>query len=222
MQNLPDDQRSIQWLLRAASAPAPDPGPDCLGDDTIAAFVDGRLAAGPRTVAIGHLASCARCQQAAAAVAQALADPAVAHEVATVEGTGRPRLYRIFIPAAAAALLLLLIWPRGANDGGPQHRAPPITAAAAPVPLSPVGVVAEAKLMRWTAVAGAENYRVTLSDAAGVVLYERQVADTVVALPDSIALVPARSYVWMVEARTGFDRWAASRLVEFTIGGTPR
>jgi len=221
MQNLPDDQRSIQRLLRAASAPAPDPGPDCLGDDTIAAFVDGRLAAGPRTGAIGHLASCARCQRAVAAVARTLSDPGVAREVAALEGTWRLRFNRIVLPAAAAALLLILVWPHRANDGGPPHRAPPITSAAAPVPLSPVGVVAEAKLLRWTAVAGVDHYRITLSDAGGVVLYEQQVDDTVAALPDSIVLVPARSYVWMVEARTGFDRWAASRLVEFTIGDSP-
>jgi hypothetical protein len=79
--------------------------------------------------------------------------------------------------------------------------------------------VADATTLLWTAVAGADRYRVTLSDALGGVLYETQLADTVAALPDSIALVSGRSYVWMVEARTGFDRWSTSRLVEFSIGG---
>ena len=46
-----------------------------------------------------------------------------------------------------------------------------------------------------------------------------QLADTVAALPDSIALVAGRTYVWLVEARIGFDRWSTSGLVEFSIGG---
>ena len=51
------------------------------------------------------------------------------------------------------------------------------------------------------------SFRVTLFDAVGRVLYELQVADTAVAIPDSVTIVPARSYLWKVEARTGWDRW---------------
>jgi hypothetical protein len=143
----------------------------------------------------------------------------VAREVRGVEGGGRRRFDRIALPlAAAAALLLVVAWPRQANDGGPPHRDPPGDASA-PVPIAPIGVVANASPLVWTAVAGADRYRVTLSDAGGVVLYETQLTDTVTALPDSIVLVSGRSYVWIVEARTGFDRWSTSRLVEFSIGG---
>jgi hypothetical protein len=218
MQKLPEDLRSLAGLLRAAAASDPEAGPDCLDDVTLAAVVDGRLETDSRSAAISHLASCGRCQRAVASVGRALADSGVAREISAVQGSSRRRFYRVVLPAAAAALLIILVWPRGA----PQHRAPPITAAAAPVPLSPVGVVAEARLLRWTAVSGADHYRITLSNAAGVVLYEQQVTDTEMALPDSIHLVPARSYAWMVEARTGFDRWSASRLTEFTIEGSPR
>jgi hypothetical protein len=155
-----------------------------------------------------------------ASLARALADSGVAREVERVEGGGRRRFYRIALPvAAAAALLLVLAWPRGLQDGMPPHRALPITTSGAPVPVSPVGTVAVAGVLRWTAVAGADRYRVTLSDAGGRVLYEMQVADTVAALPDSLVLVPGRSYVWLVEARIGFERWSVSRLVEFSVAG---
>lgn len=89
--------------------------------------------------------------------------------------------------------------------------------------MSPIGAVAGANVLQWTSLAGADRYRVTLFEAGGRVVYETERADTAVTLPDSIGLVPGRSYVWMVEARIGFDRWSTSRLVEFSIvGGAPR
>ena len=210
--------RDLLDLLRRFEAPVRET-PECLDDGTLAALVEGALDDAARAAVLPHLAGCARCRGAVASVARALADPGVAREVRGVEGAGWRRFYRIALPlAAAAALLLVLAWPRQANDGGPPHRGPPADASA-PVTVSPIGVVADAATLQWTAVAGADRYRVTLSDAAGRVLYDAQLADTVAALPDSIVLVAGRSYVWLVEARTGFDRWSTSRLVEFSIGG---
>lgn len=205
-------------LLRRLAAPMRET-PECLDDDTVAALAEGTLDAAARAAVLPHLAGCARCRGAVASVARALAASGVAREVRGVEGAGRRRFYRIVLPLATAATLLLLVaLPRSTDDGIPPHRDPPADASA-PVPISPVGVVAEASPLIWTAVAGADRYRVTLSDAGGVVLYETQLTDTVAVLPDSIVLASGRSYVWMVEARTGFDRWSTSRLVEFSIGG---
>lgn len=193
--------------------------PECLDDDTLAALADGTLDAAARAAVLPHLAGCARCRRAVGSVARALGDFGVAREVGAVEGAGRRRFYRVVLPlAAAATLLLVLAWPRLADDGRPGHRGPPITAAA-PVPVSPIGAVADASVLQWTSLAGADLYRITLAEASGRVLYETQVADTVAALPDSIVLVAGRSYVWLVEARTGFDRWSTSQLVEFSVAG---
>lgn len=52
-------------------------------------------------------------------------------------------------------------------------------------------------------------------------LYEAEVAGTTAAIPDSVRLVPGPRYLWKVEARIGFDRWSASELIEFSIGGVP-
>jgi len=212
----PDPLEFVRHRLRAQARPGPLT-PECLDDGTLAALADGTLDPATRAAALPHLAGCPRCRGAVASVARALADTAVAREIVAVEGGGRRRFYRIALPLSAAALLLLLVWPR-VDDGVPPHRAPPADASA-PVPVSPIGLVADATRLQWTAVVGADRYRVTLSDAAGRMLYETQHGDTVVALPDSIVLVSGRSYVWIVEARTGFDRWSTSRLVEFSIGG---
>jgi hypothetical protein len=76
--------------------------------------------------------------------------------------------------------------------------------------------------LRWSPVAGADRYRVTVFDATGRVMYASEVSDTVVLFPDSVLLVPGAAYLWKVDARTGFDRWAGSELVEFRVAGPRR
>jgi hypothetical protein len=210
-------------LLRAAAAQPGPAGPDCLNEETIAAVVDGALDPAARDRATRHLASCARCRRAVAAVLRGLGDAAVAREIAALDHGRTRRLARFALPAvAAAAVLLFLVWPRAADDGSSPHRAPTITSAVAPVPLAPVAAVADAPVLRWTAVPGADRYHVTLFDAGGRVRYEAQLGDTAAALPDSVTLVPGQAYLWSVEARIGWDRWSSSPLTEFTVVGVPR
>jgi len=194
--------------------------PDCLSDDMIAALADGSLAPDVRASILPHVASCPRCRLAVASVARALADPAVAREL-SASSNGR-RWYRIAVPLAAAAVLLLLLSSPG-DDRSPVHRGPPPPPpATTPIPRSPVGAVAAVNALRWSPVAGADRYRVTVFDATGGVVYATELADTVVAFPDSVALIPGDSYLWKVDARTGFDRWAASELAEFSIAAPRR
>ena len=196
--------------------------PECLDDATLAALAEGALDAGARAAVMPHLATCPRCRGVVASVARGLADPAVAREVVAVEGRGRRGWVRIGLPAAAAAILLAVALPRWVEDMRGGHRGPPVPGALAPHPVAPVGTVADAAALRWTAVTGANRYRVTLFDAAGRVLYETRLADTAAALPDSVTLTPGRPYLWMVEARVGWDRWSASELVRFSIASGVR
>lgn len=196
--------------------------PECLDDATLAALAEGALDAGARAAVMPHLATCPRCRGGVASVARSLADSGVAREVAAVESRGRRGWVRIGLPAAAAAILLAVALPRWVEDIRGGHRGPPVPGAIAPHPVAPVGTVADAAALRWTAVAGANRYRVTLFDAAGRVLYETQLADTAATLPDSVTLAPGRPYLWMVEARVGWDRWSASELVRFSIAAGAR
>jgi hypothetical protein len=194
--------------------------PDCLPDDVIAALADGSLAPDLRASALPHVASCARCRGAVASVARALADPGVAREVSV--SSRRRQWYRITVPLAAAAVLLLLL-SSPAGERSPVHRGPPPPPpATTPVPRSPLGAVAAVDDLRWSPVAGADRYRVTVFDATGRVMYASEVSDTVVLFPDSVLLVPGAAYLWKVDARTGFDRWAGSELVEFRVAGPRR
>ena len=194
--------------------------PDCLPDDVIAALADGSLAPEVRGSVLPHVASCARCRGAVASLARALADPAVAREISVFSG-GR-RWYRMAVPLAAAAVLLLLLSSPG-DDRLPEHRgSPPPPPATTPIPRSPVGAVAAVNELRWSPVAGADRYRVTVFDATGRVIYATEGSDTMVAFPDSVPLSAGAPYLWKVDARIGFDRWAASELAEFKVAGPRR
>jgi hypothetical protein len=111
--------------------------------------------------------------------------------------------------------------PRWLEEGS-THRGPPDAGQSAPKPISPIGTVAAATTLQWASVAGADRYRVILFGADGGVAYENRVTDTTLTLPDSIRLATGQRYLWKVEARTGWDRWSSSDLVQFTIGVGPR
>jgi hypothetical protein len=214
-----DESFEELWRVLDTRVRSETPTPDCLQDDLIAALADGSLAPELRAGVLPHVVSCRRCRAAVASVARALADPAVARELSVSRG-GR-RGYRIAVPLAAAAVLLLILWSPG--DRSPVHRGPPPPPpATTPVPRSPVGAVAAVHDLRWSPVAGADRYRVTVFEATGGVVYAAEVSDTTVAFPDSIALLPGASYLWKVDARTGFDRWATSELAEFRVAGSRR
>ncbi|MFL5614858.1 MAG: hypothetical protein ACJ796_14440 [Gemmatimonadaceae bacterium] len=217
----PRDEMSA--LLRATAAHSGVAGPDCLDEETIAAVVDGTLEASARDAAARHVASCGHCRGAVASVVRGLADTRVAGEIAKLHRGQRRRVPRYLFPAvAAAALGIFLVRPRGTVDDGARHRGPTITSAPAPVPLSPVAAVAEARVLRWSAVPGADRYRVTIFDTGGKPVYEAQLADTVASLPDTTRLAVGRVYLWYVEARVGWNRWASSPFAQFTVVAVPR
>lgn len=217
------DPERLRDLRAGRVAPAPEAGPACPGDDRLAALAEGSLGSAARVEVLGHLAGCARCRAAVASLARLLADPDVGAAMPDPPaGTAAAPWWRrtgVRAVAGLAALLLLTVWTLGPR--GEPHRAGHITAAPAPVPVAPVGQVAAAPELRWDPVAGADRYRVTLFDSTGVVRYEVELAGTRASLPDSVRLTPGGRGWWRVEARLGFDRWAASELTEFTVHAEP-
>ena len=222
----PDEAEGLRRLLLAHAGGDVPLTPECVDDDTIAALAEGSLDDRERDAVLAHVGACARCRGLVASVARALSDPAVAREIRAVEhgrqsdgAYGRRRRGRLAAggaAAAAAAAVLLLARP-GQIHEPPPHRASPITLAPAPEAIRPVGPVERASMLAWKPVPGADRYRIALFDAGGAVLYEAESPDTVAALPDSVLPRPGATYWWQVEARVGFDRWAASDLVEFSV-----
>lgn len=218
-----DELERLRSTLSGQQGPRPAPDtPECLSEDRLARIAAGTVGPGTRAQALAHLAACPRCRDAVASVARALADPSVAKEIDALEHGWWYRYRRVAVPLAAAAALVLLIALPRLPEMRVTHRAPTITGSAAPAPVSPAGAVAVVDRLTWTPVAGADRYRVILFGADGAVLYETQLGDTVAVVPDSVTLVPDRPYLWKVEARTGYDRWSASELIEFRIAPVGR
>ena len=112
-------------------------------------------------------------------------------------------------------LVLLLL--RSPVPPTATHRSTPVTTFPAASLLSPVGGVQEATALRWGSVSMADQYRVTLYQEDGTVLFESLVADTFVLLPDSVRPAAGGTYFWTVAARTGYDRWVRSNMAEFHV-----
>jgi CHAT domain-containing protein len=218
---------NLRQIVRGIEAAAFEPvlrGAACVDDTTLARFVDGALGKAEHAAALRHLADCGYCRVQVRSLVALLADPAVAGEITQLERNGRAvasrrRVFAVAGLLAAAATVLVVAWPRSPNGTMGEHRGPTLTAAPAPVPIAPIGDVGAVTALRWSAVAGGDRYRIRLFDATAHVLFEAQLTDTSIALPDSVVLRPGRSYLWEVEVRGAWDRWASSELVEFRIGG---
>lgn len=175
----------------------------------VAAYLDNALAPSDRSRIEGHAAECEVCR-------------AELIETASLLRT-RPRLRRRYLPAgvaaAVAAAAMLVLWPRSFSGpaGSSGYREPVVTTSIAPAVVAPRGAATAARVLVWTAVPRADRYRVTLFDETGSVAWETQTTDTAAPLPDSVRLRTGTSYLWKVEAQTGWNRWVASDLVEFSL-----
>lgn len=191
-------------------------GPDCLDPDAIAALAEGGLTAEERRPLLSHAADCGHCRAAVAAVAGALSDDAVAREIRSLDARRPLRGARLAGVVAAAGLVLVLLRPASVDDGTTVHRSRSPATAPAPELVAPIGPVAAAELLQWRSVPGADVYRFSLYDAAGSLLHESVIPDTMARLPESVRLAAGQTYHWTVAARTGWNRWAVAELAAFT------
>lgn len=176
----------------------------------VAAYVDGRAGTTDAAMVEAHFAECAECRR----------------ELIEVRRLVGRRSWGVrwsaALPIAAAAILLLLILPR--RNDFLLHRGGSPSVQTAPTALRPIGSVIAVDTLYWSAVPGADRYRVTLFDGAGTVLWQGQTGDSVIALPVAIRLEPRTAYYWKVEARAGWDHWTSSPLAQFSLSarGPPR
>jgi hypothetical protein len=223
-------RQTVGALRDSACADGDVVGP-CLAESAIAEIVDGGARAmGPEIAA--HVAACPACRQQVASLAQLLCDAAIREEIARLEHKApvlrlrsrRVTQFAVLSGLLAAGLAAVLLWPAIAADRSGQRaesgdvvqRERTVMTTVAPRLISPRGSVVPGDSLRWTAVPHADRYRVTVFDREGATVWEEETGDTLLALPTTLAHgIP---YLWKVEARIGFGRWAASEdLVTFTL-----
>ena len=202
----------------------------CLGDDEVAALLEG-IPDEHRPEWLAHLASCAACRHRLSTMSRLLRDESVASEQRRLEGGTARRTRRLAAGVAGLAAVLLGAFALGAllrpeppviddTTGGQVHRDGIITTTVAPKLVSPAPG-ARVDALRWTSVPHADRYQVLVFDREGTMVWEPQTADTVIALPASL-LSDTATYIWKVEARTGWDRWVASDWGRFSVAGAGR
>lgn len=207
--------REVTTILGTASARASSGGL-CFDEMAVARVAEG--AGGPADLA--HLAECAACRLQVAEVAAVIG----VDDFEPRQGISRrtwPRRLAVVGAVAAAAVLTTVVTRTPANPpaGEAVYRDPAIVARAVPVVVSPVEAVAARPIrLRWSAAEGATEYRVTVFDEEGSVVWAGVANDTTTVIPAEAPLVEGVQYWWRVEARVGFDRWSQSVVTPFTIG----
>ncbi len=195
-------------------------GANCLDEFTVARLADG----GGTAVELGHLAQCAACRAEVSAVASATGQASLAAEIERLErpvrhGWQRHALAFGAVAAVVAVAVLLARTPGTVPAGQTVYRDVSPVAAAGPVVLTPADVAVSRPIrLVWRPTAEARQYRVTVFDAEGSIVWEGTTADTAAAVPASVPLAEGVAYWWRVEARVGFDRWTQSELTAFSVG----
>jgi anti-sigma factor RsiW len=211
-----DLRDQVAFLAGATQAEA-EPGADCLGPDTIAALADSTISMEDRSAAVGHLATCARCRAELAEVCATLRDPDVA---ATRRRSGLPRVRTLVaglgLLAAAAAAILVVAVHRQRVEPAPQLRDDALPARV-PVVLAPRGGISAPPVFRWSSVPGADRYHLTVFTNDGTIVWESETVDTTITTPVTTQWHHDVNYFWKVAARTAFDRWSGSRMIEFHL-----
>lgn len=121
--------------------------------------------------------------------------------------------------AVAAGLALAVLLDRPSRTAPPDIvRSSTATATLRPIaPLSTMSLASGPVTFTWHPAAGAVEYRLTLLDASGSVIWNHVTTDTVVILPLAISLVRNTSYYWYVDALQSNGESTTSRSREFQL-----
>jgi hypothetical protein len=91
-------------------------------------------------------------------------------------------------------------------------------AAVPVVAYGPIGTAARAGLrFVWSAVPGAESYRLTVSGEDARTVWSSSGTDTLAALPDSVTLRPNERYHWVADALLSDGSTRSTGLREFDV-----
>jgi hypothetical protein len=175
---------------------------DCPADEEVAAYLDGRLAAGASEQLRRHAADCDDCRALLAGASDSLGSyqrpPRRPYRVAALGGAAA---------LSAAALLLMLVRPPLPPHGEDGMRNPAVLQEdvqrfAGIEPADGAAVAAGDLVFAWDALPEGTVYRLTLSDERGTMLWSERTDATSLRLPASAAplLNPGAAYYWRVEA----------------------
>lgn len=188
-----------------------------LGD--LAAYLEGRLAHESRAGIEDHLSECPECRSELGSAARALRE--IPHA-----GQRTLRFVRRAPALAAAAAVVLLVGAavvadRLGNDtpllrGERSVQTEGVPRLGTVEPAMGTAVPGDSVRFVWRAAAGQDAlFSLTLTDREGDVLWKGTTRDTFLMLPSEVALKPATTYYWYVDALLEGAASATTRIQEF-------
>ena len=185
-----------------------------VGDALLASYLDRRLGDEERDRLEDHLAGCDECRGRLLAATGTL--------------RGERRRKRTLTASGASALVVvvagvLFLVPSSPSPDLPQLRGGAADSTGGPPALEAVSpgdgttVAAGSALLVWRSVEGVARYRITVSDPESEVVFERDVADTVVSLRSIGPLTPGEVYVWYVDALLPDGRAVTTGVRSFSV-----
>jgi hypothetical protein len=181
--------------------------------EEVAAYLSGELEESTRSALEAHLVQCRSCRQ----------EMTGARTLLHRQKTKRRLLW---VPLAVAATVggVLLYSPAAPSDAPEQIRGNPTAGSAAESQLKVAAlspregdqVAPDGLVFRWASEGAAAQYRVTLRDAGGRPLWNRETTDTSAMLDSSVVLLPESTYFWYVDALRSDGHSLTSGTVRFS------
>lgn len=197
---------------------------DCLDEAALVALAWGGTDHRTSTN-IDHVAGCEYCRRRLSDIVRLAHDPTIKHEIEALEPPRRITTRRftrrtlIFGTLAAAAAVAVLISPFQSMKNRELRREAGNPSAVAPRIISSAELRSRNERLRWSSAPHADLYRVRIWNQNGDVVWSTETTDTLVSVPGVIQ--SGVRYMWVVDARTAWDRWVSSDLVELQIQKTP-
>ena len=192
-----------------------------LSVEQLASYIDGSLTPDERDRVLTHFDQCAECRREMTASRRV---------IARAPGAALRSRWRTLSPAfamlAAAALVFVVASPVLRNNRGRDVavRAPTRIAESDNAPrlatVSPADEGAaspENNTFVWRAASGDAEYRLTITDATGRIVWRKSTTDTSAVLPDSVRFVRGNDYYWSVEALLADGRSATTNARHFSV-----
>lgn len=194
--------------------------------ERLASYLDGYLTTSERDAVLAHFDECAACRHEMTEARRVLARASSSRG-----GGGRAasltRRVLTLLPAALAAVLLVAVaLPRlreqssatvatRGSEGSPQSDAIPPLAIVSPS--EDGAVVASTDSFVWRAASGDAEYRFTIMDGTGGIVWSKSTGDTSVTLPADLRLTHGSEYFWSVDALLADGHSATTRVHHFSI-----
>ena len=184
---------------------------DHLSAENLAGYLDTRLPPAMAAVVEAHLAACEACRSDLVATRRA-------------QGPDRSVRLGVIIPVVGLAAALLLVVPAvlertGARSSPDQERGPPRSA----IPLgihAPAEDAAEGRdaiRFIWNSAGARAQYRLTVADSTGGIVWSAESADTLLIPGPETGLRAGAAYFWFVDALIPDGRTRTTGTHRFTI-----